>query len=158
LLTSRILGAGADVLVYGALLRALPRRPQTQYVTRISSELALSDLLRLIDAGGAAWLADNLSGDQVIAGLVHSTWATYAYRSKFPGHLWQGYLAPRLGADSWAARVTAPGPPPQPATAQKSKRDPTLPDWTRSDYGPPNANWDALELLGRLCERSLPGR
>src|SRR5262249_11060910 len=53
--------------------------------------------------------------------------------------------------------VLAPAPSNQPDTAGRRARNPDAIDWTRKDYGRPNANWQAVDLFGRLCQRYLPG-
>lgn len=157
LLTSRILGAGIDVVVYGVVLRALPRHPETRWVTHVSSEMGLADLGRLIAVGGSPWLVRNLSSDQVIGGLVHSSWDTYAYRSSLRWYLWEAELLPILAPHTWPQHVILPPVPVQPETATPPARDANAVMWPRGAYGPPNANWEAVELFARLCERYLPG-
>jgi hypothetical protein len=158
LMASKLVGAGADVLVYGVLLRALPRDPDVRRVTQVSSQLGAMDLWRLVRVGGTQWLARNLSGEDVIGGIVHENWATYAYRSSLRRVLWEDGLHRIFPAGSLVEQVVNPRPlPPHAATAPRAPRASPF-EWTRSEYGPPSANWDAVDLFGRLCQRYAPGR
>ena len=158
LFIDKLLGAGADVVVYGASLRALPRYPVTQYVSRIGSELSPADVLRLARAGGSTWLIDNLTAEQVLSGAVRSSWATYAYRSSLRSWLWEGAAQPLV--QQWPALQAAlqPAPLQQPVAVAPRLPKAHAYEWSRDDYGGLNANGRALELIGQLCRRYAPGR
>ena len=153
LIADKLLGAGADVIVYGLLPRALPRHPVAVWTTRVSSELGPSDLSRLLVIGGGGWLARNFEAEQLIVGILGAGWKTYAYRSALK----------RCVSDTLVQRLpplaVLTEPPPYPPQLWSFKSEP--PEqfaWTYAEYGPPNPNWEALELLGRLCARYAPRR
>ena len=153
LITDKLLGAGADVIVYGLLPRALPHHPVAVWTTRVSSELGPSDLGRLLVIGGGGWLARNFEAEQLIVGILGAGWKTYTYRT----------LLKRCVSDTlvqqWPplAALTKPLPaPPQPWSFKPET--PRQYVWTYDECGPPNPNWEALELLGRLCGRYAPRR
>jgi hypothetical protein len=158
LFIDKLLGHDVDVLVYGVSLRALPRRPVTQYVSRISDELSPADILRLWRAGGSAWLLENLSAEQVLTGFVRTGWATYAYRSSLRQWVWER-SGQRL-VRKWPALLDALQPAPLQQQAAIAPRAPSAQayEWPRDDYAGPNSNWRALDLIGRLCRHYAPGR
>jgi len=158
LFVDKLLGNGVDVVVYGLSLRALPRQPATQYVSRIGDELSPADLRRLVNVGGSTWLMENLTAEQVLTGVVRSGWATYAYRSSLRSWVWERAAQPI--ARHWPALQAALQPAPLQQQAAVAPRLPKAQayEWSRADYAGPNSNWTALELLGRLCRRYAPGR
>jgi hypothetical protein len=158
LLTSKLVGAGSDVIVYEVLPRALPRSAKPAWTIRVSDELSPADLWRLARVGGRQWLAQNVGGAEVADGLVNTTWALYGYRANLKLFVWDVVLPrvfPYPGLTVWMFypphRAAAPalGPP---------QRAPGEIEWTWAKYGPPNANWEALDLLARICQAYLPGR
>jgi hypothetical protein len=158
LLTSKLVGAGSDVIVYEVLPRAVPRAPDQEWVTRVSSQLSPSDLWRVLRVGGAPWLARNLTAAQITDGLVNTSWALYAYRSNLKLFVWD-VLLPRVFPYRGLVRWMFYGP--EAAAPPTIEFRPHLPgkfEWTWAEYGPPNANWDALNLFGRLCHQYQPGR
>jgi hypothetical protein len=157
LLTSRLLGAGADVVVYGLLLRALPRAPNNQWVTQLSSQLDVHDLWRFVDVGGGAWLLQNAGSERLLAGLVQSAWATYAYRMPLRLYFAEHYLAGGAPFKTAVAAFVRPRPVFGPDVAPRPP-GPHAVDWPRSQYASPSANWTAVEMVGRLCQRYAPGR
>ena len=158
LFVDKLLGRGVDVIVYGLTLRALPLQPVARYVSRIGDEMSLGDLVRMARIGGAPWLVDNLGAEHVITGVVRTNWATYAYRSSLRRFIWESTLEPvapswpalermfKLPAHDWQVLVA-------PRQVGKSPYE-----WTREAYGIPNPNWEALDLIGRMCQRYAPGR
>lgn len=158
LLTSKFVGVGSDVIVYEVLPRALPRAPDQEWVTRVSNQLSAPDLWRILRVGGGEWLAHNVTGAQIADGVVTTSWATYAYRSRLKLFVWE-VLLPQILPDRGLVRWLFYGP--DTGTGFGLELHPHLPgqfDWTWAEYGPPNANWEALDLFGRLCHQYLPGR
>jgi hypothetical protein len=165
LFAAKLLGRGIDVLAYGVCPRAFPSHPEDRWVTRVSSQLGVGEIWRLARAGGTRWLLANLSAEHVLGGLVNANWATYAYRGTLRDALRKQAIAPLVArwgytdiarwvaADAVAAAQTPIAPPP---TSPRPKA--ASYEWTFEGLGYPNANWEALELIGRLCERYLPGR
>ena len=154
LFVDKLLGVDADVIVYGLLLRAFPRHPAARWTSRVSGELGLGDLERLVAVGAGPWLAQTMGAEQIVGGVVHSEWKTYAYRSSLRSFL-LGSLRPFWPA--MAAVLQAPPTAEGPVVSPRPGGRPQF-DWTRAEYGSPNRNWDALELLGRLCARYGPRR
>jgi hypothetical protein len=154
LFVDKLLGVDADIIVYGLLLRAFPRHPAELWTSRVSGELGVGDLERLLAVGAGPWLAQTVGAEQVLGGVVHSEWRTYAYRSSLRSFL-SGHLRPFWPA--MAAVLHAPPTAEEPPVSPRPGGRPQF-DWTRVDYGSPNPNWDALELLGRLCARYGPRR
>lgn len=157
LLTSKLIGSGTAVIVYGITLRAFPAE-QSRFATRLKSQLGPDDLWRLTAVGGLPWLHANAGADRLVAGLVESTWKTYAYRTNLRRWAWERGLQQFVPAGSWLAKVIEPpAATANPAVAPRTGRGEKF-EWTRANYGEPNANWDAIELYGRLCQRYAPGR
>jgi len=151
LFIDKLLSTDVDVVVYGVLLRALPREGSARWTTRVSSQLNAREVARLLAIGGGGWVWENIGQDGLITGIVHSSWNTYAYRT-----LLKQRASERLAL--WCPKIGTISPPPPPPTAPPQPEVARQFDWTRAQYGPPNANWDALELLGRLCDRYAPMR
>lgn len=143
LVVDKLVGAKVDVIVYGILLRAFARDLNTQWVTRVRSEMGLRDLSRMTAVGGFPWLVRNVGVESLVGGVVHNTWATYAYRTLLGR--WLTKIAPPLQA--------VLQPPPIARQAAIAPRAPNASgfDLTREEFGYPNPSWEALDLLGRLC-------
>jgi lysophospholipase L1-like esterase len=153
---NQLLAHGADVIVYGVTMRALPNRPNTDYAKPLRNEQSLADLSRLVRLGGMRWITETLSSAEIAHGLVESSWQTYAYRTDIRQYLWETELKPKVAADSVWARVFTPPPPGR--VESGAPVFPHVPEWQRADFSMTNTNWDAMELIGRLCQRYAPGR
>lgn len=110
-------------------------------------QLGVGDVARLFAVGGSAWWARNVGAERSLEGIVHSAWWTYAYRT---------HVRAFLTSDRRLSWLRAP-PAPEPQVAPPRRLDQAF-EWTRADYGPPNENWRALDLIFRLCDRHAPGR
>lgn len=152
LLLNRALGHDIDLFVYGVTLRSLPRDPPTMWATTLGSEIGARELARLLAVGAGGWLLDTFPLEDLAAGLVHGGWTTYAYRLELRTRIWEEIVAPAVAPWPALATALAPAPlysrppPEQPRTLASYR-------WTREAYGPPNHNWQALDVVGRLCER-----
>ncbi len=154
----KLLGDRTNVIVYGITLRAFPRQPESQWVTRMSSEMSARELARLISVGGTRWLRENLTTAETAAGLIFSQWRFYAYRWSLRRYFWEVSFGRAIAADSDLAKIVGSGPPaPRPAIAPPVRRS-SVYEWSQEDYGFGNPNWEALELVGALCRRYAPGR
>lgn len=147
LFVAKLVGHDTDVIVYGVTPRAFPVRPDTAWVGTVSSELGPRDLARLARVGAGPWLLRNLSAEDLLSGVTKSQWLTLAYRTQLRSYIAERFLGmpPRAPAD--AAPALAP-----------RKLVPAKYEWTRDAYGAPNANWEALEVIGELCRTYAPGR
>jgi hypothetical protein len=125
-------------------------------VTRSGSELGVRDLVRLMAAGATPWMVRRLSAEQIAQGLVHSTWHSYAYRTELRPWLWTHGLGRWIPSTSPLARMLEP-PPADHQVAIAPRLPPPI-EWTRAEYDLTNQNWEALELIGKLCRRYRPGR
>lgn len=150
LVVDKLVGAKVDVIVYGVLLRAFARDLNTQWVTRLRSEMGLRDLARMTAVGGFPWLVRNVGPEALVGGVVHNAWATFAYRTSLSR--WLTEIEPPLQA--------LLQPPPLARQAAIAPRAPAASgfDLTRENFGYPNPSWEALDLLGRLCRRYAPWR
>jgi len=157
LFIAKLLGTRTDVIVYGVSLREFPRETVSQYVSRISDEMSLADLVRIVRAGGGRWLANNVDAQHLMTGLVKSNWATYAYRTSLREVAWDGTIRRLLGDQDLLARLQ---PLPVEQRVQEAPRVKTGSpyEWTRAQYGMPSQNWAVLELIGQLCHDYAPGR
>jgi hypothetical protein len=151
LFVTKLLGRGTDVIVYGVTPRAFPSHPNETWVSTVSSELDTDDIGRLWRSGAAGWLLQNVSAEELLGGVVKSGWQTYTFRSQV-----RQLLAERLLWGDLRRWATTQEPPPTPVTPRKANSQPF--EWTRSDYGLPNPNWEALDAIGRLCRRYASGR
>ena len=158
LVINRALQLDIDVLVYAVTLRALPSGPVARWTTHISSELGLTDLARLTTAGGGRWLLDTFEAPQLLDGLVYSGWATYAYRAHLKHFVWNQALQPALAHWPRLAEALKPAPLYAKTAVAPPQKRPRGYAWTRDDYGFPNSNSVALEVIGRLCQRYGPGK
>jgi hypothetical protein len=151
LFLAKLLPHQADVVVYGVSLRALPRAPDTRWVSRINEALDVDDFWRIVDVGGASWLRRMMTAEQVLTGLVRSHWSTYAYRGQLRKALSEQVLQPILGRVPIVGRLLRTAQLPD---AQASApRPPTFNalEWPTVEYAPPSANWEALDVFGQLC-------
>ncbi len=158
LFVSKLLGHGADVIVWGVELRAFPYRAVSRFVTSVTSELGPSDFARLIAVGGGPWLQRNLSAEQVLNGLIQTEWYTYAYRSSLRRYLWDNAIEPLVSDYPELESMLKPAPFQQPPSNAPRVPGNSEYEWPRDDYGYPNPNWDGLEMIARLCARYTPGR
>ena len=148
---SKLLGAKVDVIVYGVLLRAFAQNVNTKWVTGISSEMGPQDLMRMTAAGGFPWLVRNVGLENIVAGVVHTTWATYAYRTAIGDTLTT--MVPQLGIVLHHEPMER-----QPAVAPRPMAKAGALNMAREQFGYPSAHWEAFELLGCLCGQYAPGR
>lgn len=147
LMVNKVLGGDFDVLVYGVQLRAFPTNPSSVFATNLRREQSPSDLLRLQQAGGSRMLWRVASVEDVLSGVVASTWAAYSYRNQL--RLWAGTLA-SLYLPPGLARVVQQSPPRQnPPTGPAKAFDKYY--WARAGFEFSNPNWDGLQVIGRLC-------
>jgi hypothetical protein len=149
LVVAKLLGE-VDAIVYGMSMRALPRAPETRWVTSVSDELDPATLMRIVRAGGLRWLVANLSADQIVRSLVSTTWAMYGYRIQ----IWNAIADYIASHWPWMpmSRYKVPAPPPV-----SPRKNTGAVDWPPDEYAPPNANWDALDVIAGLCNTYAPG-
>jgi hypothetical protein len=158
LLVNKLLALDVDVVIYGLTLRALPATPNARWATHLGSELSLSELVRVTKVGGWPWFGARTSAAELLASLVQSTWATYAYGPFLKRYAWEHVTRPLLRP--WPTWLEATRPLKFTPPTISVPRDilPGAFEWTREGYGIPNTNWTALEVMGSLCERFGPGR
>jgi hypothetical protein len=156
LVVNKLLQQDLDILVYGVTLRAFPTRPPIAHMTSLGRELGPGDIARLVALDQGPWLWHTVGGSDLATGLVHSSWALYAYRVPLKRLAWRRAVAPLVTRPSWQEAV-APDFPPQLFIEPERRRDSRY-RWTRPEYGSSNANWQALTVIGELCERYAPGR
>ncbi len=158
LFIAKLVGGAADVVVYGVALRAFPSKPVARWVSRIGEDMDLGDLFRTVRSGGGAWLSRALSAEQILTGLVQTHWAAYEFRTNLRDEFWNKGLQPAVQSWLGLGEFREPEPVQQsPVLAPRAARG-SVYEWTRAEYGPPSTNWDALELIGQLCQRYAPGR
>ncbi|MBI1816115.1 MAG: YfhO family protein [Deltaproteobacteria bacterium] len=158
LFIDKLIGSDVEVIVYGLSLRAFPRAPHSRWVSRVSTELNVGDLYRLVAVRAGSWIDANLTLEQVMTGLVQSSWATYAYRASLRRDVWEYAIQPTVGPGTALARWLRPAEvEQQPLVAARTSVSGPY-EWTAADYGFPNANWDALDVIGSLCHAYRPGR
>lgn len=151
LFVAKLLSRDVDVIVYGVTPRAFPAHPTDRWVSTVPSELDLVDVENIAVSGATPWLLENLGAENLITGIAKSQWATYAYRTEL-----RKYLAELFGqAPTGPAGPNVASLAPPPASRDRA----TLRyEWTKDEYGGPNFNWQALEVVGALCATLAPGR
>lgn len=158
LLMNKLLTPDFDILVYGLTLRALPASPNARWALHLNSELSPAELARIIAIGGGPWLWERLSGSEVLASLVQSTWATYAYGPFLKRYAWEHVTTPLLQPWPTWLEATRPAKFAPPTLSVPRNILPGEFEWSREGYGIPNSNWAALDVMSGLCERYAPGR
>jgi hypothetical protein len=103
-------------------------------------------------------MVHNLDGEALMTGMVHSAWATYAYRALLKRYLWEYAAAPVAAVSPRFANLLQPTSIERPPAVAPRPSARGRYDWTRADYSLDNPNWGGLALFARLCKRYLPDR